>query len=77
MRTLLASLGSWAFVSVACAALWAFVRSDRAVYRLDAFARRHPFATWALMLGALIVSALTLVYFNTSAVPILSQGKQA
>ncbi|MGF6633564.1 hypothetical protein [Paraburkholderia sp. MM6662-R1] len=35
-------LGVWTLIALACSGLWAFVRSDRAVRRLDAFERCHP-----------------------------------
>lgn len=67
-------LAMWTLISFACGALWVFVRSDRAVRRLDMIERSHPVWTWLAMLLLLVCAALALVYINTEAVPILSRG---
>lgn len=67
-------LGLWTLIAVVCVGLSAFVRSDRAVRRLDALERSHPVWTWLVMVLLLVSAALVLVYINSEAVPILSQG---
>lgn len=74
MNSALSFFGIWTLIALSCGALWAFVRSDNAVRRLDMLERRHPLWTWLAMVLLLVSAALALVCINTEAVTILSQG---
>ncbi|SDR16982.1 hypothetical protein [Paraburkholderia tuberum] len=63
------TLGIWALIALACGGLWAFVRSDSAVRRLDMLERSHPVWTWLAMVLLLVCAALVLVYINTDVAP--------
>ena len=77
MSSILRFLGMWTLIAFVCGALWVFVRSDSAVRRLDMLERSHPVWTWLAVVLLLVSAALALVYINSEAAPILSQGINA
>ncbi|MBB5443262.1 MULTISPECIES: hypothetical protein [unclassified Paraburkholderia] len=72
MNSTFTFLGVWTLIALVCSGLWAFVRSDRAVRRLDMLERSHPVWTWLAMILLLVSAALALVYINTDVAPQLT-----